>query len=281
LPQITVFGASGPVGRFLLPRLSHRGDRVVGISRQVQPSSASVSWIKADLYGDRVDVPDSETIISVGPLDAFASWFAATSVNCKRVIALSSMSAASKQDSPDPAERALAAQLASAEQRLIAASKNSAWTIFRPTLIYGAGVDRSLAPIARFAQRWHVLPIPSGRCGLRQPVHAEDLAIACVAALDRAQSFGNIYPLGGGERLPFDALLRRLRDSLSQTIVKLPVPLAMLQMLAPFAPHLGVARVGIGTLRRLKEDLVADNSRAAADFGYAPRNFIAADVLGQ
>lgn len=226
-------------------------------------------------------MPDSETVISLGPLDAFASWFENTR-SCRRVIALSSTSAASKQDSPDAAERALAAQLNGAEQKLIAAATNAgvAWTIFRPTLIYGAGMDRSLAPIARFARRWHVLPIPVGACALRQPVHADDLASACVAALDCERSFRKTYPLGGGERLRFDAMLRRLRDALSRRIVKLPVPLAMIQMLAPLTQKLGVARIGVGTLRRLKEDLIADNSQAAADFGYAPRNFIAQDVLG-
>ena len=53
-----------------------------------------------------------------------------------------------------------------------ARDRNVAGTIFRPTLIYGTGRDRSLAPIARFARRWRVLPLPVGARGLRQPVHA-------------------------------------------------------------------------------------------------------------
>ena len=68
----------------------------------------------------------------------------------------------------------------------VAAERGIACTVFRPTLIYGAGTDRSLAPIARFARRWRVLPVPLGANGLRQPVHARDLAAACVAVLANA-----------------------------------------------------------------------------------------------
>lgn len=282
MSSILVFGASGPVGRFLLPLLAARGDRVVAVSRRPPiTTSPACTWVQADFYGDCADIPDAETIVSVGPLDAFATWFERNAPACRRVIALSSMSATSKQDSPDPAERELAARLVASEKRLAATaqSRSAALTIFRPTLIYGAGVDRSLAPIARFARRWRIFPIPHGRCGLRQPVHAADLARACVDAVANARTFGNVYELGGGERLRFDAMLARTRAAMKRTTLPIPLPLSLLQAFTPLAPRLGIARVTTGALRRLREDLIADNTRAAADFGYAPRNFMAADVL--
>ena len=105
------------------------------------------------------------------------------------------MSAETKSASPDLAERALAETLRKAEQRLLrsAAARGIACTLLRPTLIYGGGPDRSLVPIARLALRWRVLPIPLGASGLRQPVHAADLAGAVDAVIDCAAARGKVY----------------------------------------------------------------------------------------
>ncbi|HEX6833787.1 MAG TPA: NAD(P)H-binding protein [Rudaea sp.] len=280
--KIVVFGASGAVGRFLLPMLAGRAASIVAISRDPRAAAGDRwEWQRGDLFGAVPQLPEADGIVSLGPLDAFAAWFEQNAPRtCRRVLALGSMSAQSKRDSPDPHDRETAARLAAAETRLAAAAdaRGAAWTIFRPTLIYGAGVERTLAPIVRFARRWHVLPVPVGRCGLRQPVHARDLAAACVAAWDCERTFSKTYPLGGGERLPFDALLRRLRAVTPWTL-PVPVPLVFLRSAAPVAARLGVARVGEGALRRLREDLIADNKAASVDFGYAPCAFRAEDVV--
>ena len=264
--SILLFGASGAVGRLLLPLLPAAYYKVWPVSRE-----ARAGWIAGDLDDVRVEWPAADIVISLGPLDAFAAWAERQPHPSRRVIALSSMSAETKALSPDPAERALAERLRTAEARLFDASavRGSACTVFRPTLIYGAGIDRSLAPIVRFARRWHVLPMPLGACGLRQPVHAADLADACAAAIDNANTYGKTYPLGGGERLPFAALLWRLRAA--QYGFALPVPLPI--------PLFRLAGISPGVLARLREPLIADNGPAMRDFGYAPRGFIAVDVL--
>jgi nucleoside-diphosphate-sugar epimerase len=199
------------------------------------------------------------------------------------VVALSSMSAASKRDSIDPHERALAERLIAAETLLmeVAAERGVACTVFRPTLIYGAGTDRSLAPIARFARRWRVLPIPIGADGLRQPIHARDLAAACVAVLGNPATFGKVYALGGGERLRFDALLLRLREAVPGIVLPLPLPIGALRWAARRRPgaQFGGPGFSAAAVARLREPLIADNAAAARDFGYAPVAFIAADVL--
>ncbi len=280
-----VLGATGAVGQFLLPLLIARRERVIGISRDSScVDQAGIEWLHGDLFGAMPPLPQVDTLYSLGPLDAFADWFARTlaaqtrapaHAAPRRVIALSSMSAASKQDSIEAAERELAARLASAEQRLFACARerNIACTIFRPTLIYGSGRDASLAPLARFARRWRVLPIPRGASGLRQPVHAADLAAACLAARDVSATFGNTYALGGGECLRFDAMFARIARA--SHALRVPIPLALVRAGA----RLARGRVGVGALARMTADLVADNAPAARDFGYAPRGFVAADVL--
>ncbi|MGH8121632.1 MAG: SDR family oxidoreductase [Rudaea sp.] len=285
MPASLVFGASGAVGQFLLPLLAARGERVVALSRKPPPavqSPGQIQWLRGDLFGDMPTLPPLETIYSLGPLDAFVDWFVrCVPAGARRVIAFSSMSAESKQDSPDPAERALALRLRAAEARLLQAAQAGAvaCTIFRPTLIYGSGRDRSLAPLARFARRWRVLPIPRGADGLRQPVHAADLADACIAARDVAATFGQTYALGGGERLRFDALLARIAAGPPRIALAVPVPLALLRAGLRLARSGDV--IGAGALARLRVALIADNMPATDDFGYAPRIFASLDVLGE
>jgi nucleoside-diphosphate-sugar epimerase len=287
LSTFLIFGATGPAGVFLLPRLLAGNACVFAVSRQAQPAGGSerLRWIGGDLFNDALALPsDIEVVVSLGPLDAFATWFERNSTaRVKRVIALSSMSADSKRASPDPAEREIAARLQAAEARLaeVAAARNIEWTVLRPTLIYGDGRDRSLAPIARFARRWRILPLPIGAQGLRQPVHAADLADAVAAAIDCTAAAGKVYPLGGGERLRFDELLWRLRAALPGFVLPLPVPRWVLHVARSLRSGVAASAISDAALRRLAEPLIADNSAAARDFGYAPRAFVAEDVLAE
>ena len=267
--RVVVFGASGQIGRFLLPRLAADAASVRAISRYPRDRSEGVTWLRGALPDAVPALTATDALISLGPLDAFAAWLECTPpAGAARVVATSSMSAASKAASPDPGERALAARLRDAEQRLAARcdALGAAWTVLRPTLIYGTGIDRSLAPLARRAGRWRVFPLPAGS-GLRQPVHAEDVALAVLAALDRPQSAGQVIPLGGGERLTAAAMFARVRAALPVATLPLPLPRAALRTAARLLPRLR------GPLGRLDQDLVADNAAAERLLGLAPRAF--------
>jgi nucleoside-diphosphate-sugar epimerase len=268
---LLVFGASGAVGRFLLPRLPAHF-HAIPVSRVPR-----AGWLRADLYHVDALWPRADAVISLGPLDAFAaSLKRQVDPSLRRVIAFGSMSAESKSNSDDTKEREVAGHLKNSEEalRTISFERNIELTVFRPTLIYGAGIDRSLAPIARFMRRWRVAPIPFGATGLRQPVHAADLAAACVAALENPTTYKKTYALGGGERLSFRTMLMRMRKA--SGAMPLPIPLAALRILARRA-HL--PSVNDASISRLRLALIADNSDATRDFGYAPRNFVAQDVL--
>lgn len=271
MPKVLVFGASGAIGRFLLPRLSPENE-VLPVSRREM-----AGWLRGDLFDADMIWPACDVAISLGPLDAFTRWTERAGMSTlRRIIAFSSMSAESKRDSADAHERELAQRLRTSEDtlRTLVDGHAIALTIFRPTLIYGAGIDRSLAPIARFVRRWRMLPVPSGARGLRQPVHADDLAGAVQAALATAATFGKTYELGGGERLPFDDMIERIRAAQPVHSVRLPLPAALLRIAARWRGD-----ISGGAVARLVTSLTADNTAAARDFGYAPRGFVADDVL--
>ena len=270
-----VLGASGAIGRFLLPRLATAGHAVTALSRRPQSSGIHVQWLAGDLERELPALPPFDAIASCGPLDAFARWFARTPLAGRpRVVAIGSLSIDSKRDSPDPLERALAARLADAEHRLFAAAdeRGCACTVLRPTLVYGAGIDRSLTPLARHAVRWRVFPRIPGARGLRQPVHADDLASACARLLEQDTAGARVHALGGGERLSFAAMLERVRQSLPVRCVPLPIPLPAVRIFAGLARAGGLA-ASPAAVARLRRDLIADDAPARAEWGWNPRPF--------
>jgi nucleoside-diphosphate-sugar epimerase len=177
------------------------------------------------------------------------------------------MSAESKQASPVPAERAVSQRLRDGEAALarVCDRRGVDWTILRPTLIYGAARDRSLTPLARSAARWRVFGLPAAG-GLRQPVHAADVATAVLRALDGGAA-GRVIPIGGGERLPAEAMFARVRTSLPVRTLAVRIPAPLVRIGGRLVPSLR------GPLTRLEQDLVADNGDLERLLGVHPRGF--------
>lgn len=266
---VLVFGASSQIGHFLLPRLLADGEQVLALSRQPRKPQPDLFWLRGQLPADVPALPPLSAIISFGPLQAFADWVARTPLaHAPRVVATSSMSAESKRDSSVPAERELSRQLRAGEVALAdaCARQDCAWTVLRPTLIYGAGLDKSLTPIARRALRLRVFPLPVAR-GLRQPVHADDLAQAVLAALDCQAAAGRVLAIGGGERLTAGSMFARVRDSLQHTTLPVPLPAWLLRSARHVSPRWR------GPLTRLDTDLIADNEEMQRLLGIHPRGF--------
>ena len=268
--KILVLGASSQIGRFLLPRLRARGDQVVAVSRWQHTNAEGLTWLHGELPDPMPALADVDAVICYGPIIVLAPWLASGGApGVARVVCTSSMSAESKRESLDATEREMARSLHEGEAALAEAcqARGIAWTVLRPTLVYGAGIDKSLSPIARSAMRAHVFPLPSGR-GLRQPVHADDIASASIAALDTPAAAGQVIPIGGGERLSSGEMFARVRRSLDAATLPLPVPRWLLGLTAAVVPR---AR---GPISRLDVDLVADNEPLQRLLGIRPRPFV-------
>jgi nucleoside-diphosphate-sugar epimerase len=272
MDSVHVFGASGAVGSFLLARLGAAGMRVVAYARQPRcDDHAAVRWQPRDLWRDSAGC-DAATLISAGPLDALAGWLARVQTPAlARVVALGSMSIETKRAAADATEREVAARLSDAERLLreTCAARGAACTLLRPTLIWGAGRDRSLTPLFRFGRRAGFVPVPVAHGGLRQPVHADDVAWACMLALASDASGGHTIELGGGERLAAAEMWRRVAAAADARALRLPIPL-----LRAGSVLLGARGVALrSALQRWHNDQIA---RAVADGvlpGWRPRVF--------
>lgn len=267
--RILVSGASSQLGRALLQERAGRGDHFTCISRQPGPKTdAGVEWLQADLDAGWPDV-SGDALLSFGPLQALADGLASLHVApFPRVVATSSMSAESKRDALLPEDRALSEGLRNAEAALIAQCERLGigWTILRPTMIYGMGIDENLTPIARRAMRTRLFPYPLGR-GLRQPVHAADVAEAAWRAIHLDAAIGKTIEVGGGERIRIDQMFRRVRASLPSSTLPLPVPRPLSRVAARLLPGLR------GAISRLDRDLIADNGDLEDLLGVHPRAF--------
>ena len=277
--SILLAGASSQIGRFALPRLAAQGFTVHALSRNPPATVASgIIWHRTDIVHDILPAVDAEGIIHLAHLALLPRMLASAenTGRLRRVVAFGSTSVFSKQDSPDPRERAVAADLAEAEQAVarLCAAREMRWTLLRPTLIYGFGLDKNVTVITDFIRRFGFFPLVGGGLGLRQPAHADDLAAACAAAFDCPASFNRAYNLSGGETLAYRQMVERIFARLGKTPRILSIPLPVFQALMKAASLLPRYRYFSPEMaRRINQDLCFDHAEAARDFGYAPRGF--------
>jgi len=112
-----------------------------------------------------------------------------------------------------------------AEQALITAASEHgfSWTLFRPTLVYDGKYDKNVASLAGFIARFGFFPIIGSAKGLRQPLHADDLAQACVGVLNNPSTYMKSYNLGGGQVLSY----REMIEQIFRTLEKRPKIIAI------------------------------------------------------
>lgn len=270
-----VIGGSGVVGSYIVGHLVRQGERVIALSRSPR-QRAGVEWIRADLLKlDTLVLPAFSTLYCTADAillaDALPSLL---NFGAKRLVAFSSTSVLTKQDTEVDEEREMIRQLAEAERRIVAVceQRHVGWTILRPTLIYAEGRDTNITPLSRLIRRFGFMPLVGGAPGLRQPVHAEDLAIGAIGAAASQIAVNKFYSLPGAEILSYREMIGRLFDALRlpRRLISVPPWLwrAGFGLAKPLYPDSNVA-MGI----RMMKDMTFDATPAVRDFGWNPRGF--------
>ena len=279
---VWVSGASSQLGVFLLPRLRDAGFRVLALSRRAPRSPVAVadhvSWVRpeeAALAGLAAAQGEPEFLVSCGPLD-LARRMLDAAPNLRRVVAFSSSSVVSKADSADAEEGARMAGMARAEAALTeaCAQRGLPLLLLRPTLIYGCGLDRNVSLLAAFARRFGLIPLAGKAGGLRQPVHADDLAELALRALTSAAPLDRVSPACGGSTLSYREMAQRIADTLPRRARLLTLPAGLLAALLPLASRLGGWKgLNAEMARRQNRDLVFDDSALRQALAWSPRPF--------
>lgn len=273
--RIGVLGATGLVGTQLLRSLASGDTEVIAFSRKPPAQPAGwVSWRSAD--DDDPDGPITHWV-SAAPIWATAERFPLLERHgAQRIVALSSTSIFTKAASPNGPDAKLARDLLAGEDLLQrrAVARGVGWTILRPTLIYGNGADKNVSEIARIISRFGFFPLFGEAKGLRQPVHAADVASACIDALQVPAASNKAYNISGGETLSYRAMAERIFHTLGRPVVTPRVPLVVFEMAVAIANRLLPGKNWSSAMAaRMNLDMAFDHSEATRDFGFSPRPF--------
>ncbi len=276
--EIIVTGATSLIGHFLLPRLKSAGHITHAFSRSRQTVPGNWHHYSGSLLSSVPPVKHANTLIHLGPLrvlpdliDEFAS------IGGQRIIAFSSTSRFSKLESGNESERKMAKELIEAEEQvaLKCEANNINWTLFRPTLIYGAGLDKNISSISRFIKKFGFFPLVGTGSGLRQPVHADDLAKACILSLNNKNTFNQDYDLVGGETLTYKEMVERIFMVLGKSPRFISIPLPLFRFAMRCASLLPVySHITPDMADRMNHPLCFNSEKAKHDFGFKNRRFV-------
>jgi nucleoside-diphosphate-sugar epimerase len=159
-----------------------------------------------------------------------------------------------------------------AEQAIIDSSL--AWTILRPTMIYGSPRDRNMWRLIQYLRRFRLIPIPGNGTSLQQPVFVDDLADATLATLNTDASVGQTFNLAGAEPLTYNHVIDTVAKLLGRRVVKLHVPLRLAVLsLGAYNAVRRRSALRVEQLLRLNEDKAFSIDEAKACLGYTPLTF--------
>jgi nucleoside-diphosphate-sugar epimerase len=149
-----------------------------------------------------------------------------------------------------------------------------AWTILRPSMIYGSERDRNVHRLLRFLDRSPVFPVFGPGTNLWQPVYHEDCARGVFEALERPASVRRSYDLPGADPLAYLDLVKTAAAALGRCprIIRLPIEPVRRALAAGEWLRLPLP-VDSGQVMRLREDKTYPYERARADLDYTPRPF--------
>ncbi len=277
-PPIIILGGRSLVAPYLIKRLANENLRADVISRGKVDLPEGFRSISLEL-GQTVDwhAPEKAIVISLLPLGVLTTNLARFS-KAQAIVALGSTSRFSKCASGDPFERAIAENLEMAENILKpwCVKNKIVYTLLRPTLIYDGMNDQNIARIARIIMKSGFFPVAAPAKGLRQPIHADDVAKAIMNALGNASVYNKCLNIAGGQVLPYRTMVETVFQSMGKKprIVALPTP--VLQRLFQMATKLGLLNesgFGFEVFKRMNDDLVFDNDEGMKLLNYAPREF--------
>ncbi len=277
LPEpVGIIGATSFVGSSLLAALSKSGRQAVAFTRKDPPASTPlVTWVQLD-QACVISTVIKRWVVVV-PIWASPAYFSLIKqLGAESLVVLSSTSVITKCKSIEPNEQATIKRMLDAEAKVQAWATNAGihWAILRPTLIYGRARDKNLSEIARIIRKTRLFPLLGPASGQRQPVHVDDVASACLAALERPASSQSIYTLSGAEILPYHEMVKRVFIALGIKPIFVRIPSSVFEWAVKGLKLLPRYRSWTPSMaERMNLDMAFSHEDATRDFGFTPRGF--------
>lgn len=289
---VTVFGASGFVGRYVVRRLAQEGYRVRAVTRrpeeagflrvyghpgQVEPilgnirDDASVAMAVRGAAGvvncvGTFDLKGRNRMEAVQADGAVRVARAAAAAGVQRMVHVSAIGA-------DPGSPALYGRTKAAGEAGVLAAFPAA-VILRPSVIFGTE-DQFLNRFATMATQAPVLPLFGAEAKF-QPVWVDDVAAAVVAGLESGAP--GVYELGGPEVMTFREIMGRMLHHIRRARPVIGLPFGLGRLIATVTGGLRAVTGGLAPqpvtrdqLASLTRDtVVSPGARGFADLGLTP-----------
>lgn len=286
--NVTVFGGSGFIGRYVVQRLAQQGHRIVVAVRhparaaflqplgnvgQITPVAASLlvedsvrrAVAGADLVINLVAVLYEKGRQSFGALHVEGAERvarAAREAGASDLVQVSALGA-------DPQAAADYARSKAAGEAAVRAAFPAA-VVIRPSLVVGPE-DDFFNRFARLARLLPALPLIDGGRTRFQPAYVDDVAEAIVKAGLDPHCRGKTYELGGPRIYSFKELLELLLKEIQRRRLLLPLPGGLASLQATLLELLPKPPLTRDQLRMLQRDtVVSEGALGFADLGIQP-----------
>jgi nucleoside-diphosphate-sugar epimerase len=283
---IVVTGATGFIGRHLLPTLYSQNLQVILATRRhpinqlsynykiinVGEINETTNWLdtlkevdtvvhlaaRAHQLNDQAIDPEVEFLrVNCKATSNLAKQAIASGV--KHFVFISSIGAMATlsdqlltEESPCHPDSPYGRSKLQAEKALIEQCQESqmTWTILRPTLVYGAGNPGNMERLMKLVTPG--LPLPLGSINNQKSfLYVGNLVDAIVTCLDHPNAKNQTLIVSDGEDLSTSELIRRLGKALGKSPLLLPVPPELLRLTTKL---LGKADIGDRLLGSLQVD---------------------------
>jgi len=276
MKRVLVTGGTGFTGSRVVSLLIRKGYRVRCLIRPTSDRTRiegyAVEWAEGDL-GDmgslKAAMKDVEILVNMASIGfGHAPNIVNTAVESEigRAVFISTTAIFTTLNAPSRKIRLVA------EETI----RNSplAYTILRPTMIYGSAGDRNMSRLIRYLRKYPVFPILGDGESLQQPVYVGDVARAAVSVLEEDKTIRKDYNIPGARALTMNQVVDTICGFLEKRVLKVHLPAG---------PFVGILKTieGVGIklpikseqILRLNEDKAFSFEDARRDFGYAPLGF--------
>ena len=295
MSTVLVTGASGFVGSHLLPELLGGGHRVVALVRSPASGEAVLRRVPAALAAGvelrTGDVLEPATLpgalagidavvhlvalardwnggrdllrVNLGGTQSLVAAMEAAGV--RRLVHLGALGVADRE------ELNYAKSKARAEAAVRASGLD--WTILKPSLLFGPrdGFFNIVADLVRVPLPF--VPVPGSGKSRFQPIHAGDVAHCARLALERPDTIGQAFELGGPGIWTYREITAEVARTLGKRRFVVPMPVALIRLAAGTMEALRLRFFPVATdqLRQLALDNVGPLDGVHRAFGFVPR----------
>jgi uncharacterized protein YbjT (DUF2867 family) len=288
LKRILITGANGHLGQRLLRRLAGQSSPGAAVARAAVRSAQAASAVRA--LGTAWDC----AVVDYSDVDALAR----AAESCRAIVHLVGILKESSRTRYAEAHESTAHAIAAAAEkagvrRIVylsilganAGSENACLaskgraeaillgravptTVIRLPMVLGAGEPAALALCAQAMRR--VLPLVRGGASREQPIDADDVTTAILAAAARDDERGGSFDLAGPESITHRELVLRAASLLRRRPRILPVPYPLVRAFAFLAERsLANPPITRPMLEVLEQDDEIDPAPACREFGLA------------